>query len=60
MMSVQGEVRHQQLLAGPGAGVSRAAATFGSDRGNESFAAKAEPPSLSLVSFESLDSHEGL
>lgn len=65
MMSVQGEVRHQQLLPGPGAvtgpGVSRAAAAaFGSDRGNDSFVPKAEPPSLTLVSFDSPDSHEGL
>lgn len=58
MMSVQGEVRHQQLLAVTGPGASRPA--FGSDRGGELFAAKAEPPSLSLVSFESPDSLEGL
>ena len=62
MISVQGEVRHQQLLAGTGTGtgtgVSRAG--FVSDRGGESFAVKAEPPSLSLVKFESADSLEGL
>ncbi|XP_022929788.1 probable UDP-N-acetylglucosamine--peptide N-acetylglucosaminyltransferase SEC [Cucurbita moschata] len=62
MISVQGEVRHQQLLAGTGTGtgtgtgVSRAG--FVSDRGGESFAVKAEPPSLSLVKFESADSLE--
>lgn len=38
--------------------VSRA--VFGSDRGSESFAVKTESPSLSLVTFENPDSHEGL
>jgi hypothetical protein len=60
MMSVQGEVRHQQLLLGTGAGAGVSRAAFGSDRGGDSLAAKAETPSLSVVTFESPDSSEGL